>query len=368
MSSTLGPGPQRPSTADGSPAPHRPPEPGGQAPPDVDQTHAAGQPHAAGEQDAGGPTHDSFGRATTIAVLVVTVQALLVALFAWPAIKTAPRDLPVVVAAPPPAAAALTQRLQSARPGAFTVTTVADQAAADAALRDREAYAAFVLGPDGPALHVASAAAPTVAQLLTQQAQALGNGERIRVVDVVVTDADDPRGAGFAAGFLPLVLTSVAAGILLTVAVGSRRARLSGIALFAALAGLAGAAVLQYWLDALPGAYLANAAVIGLLALAVSTTVAGLGALLGGAGIALGVVLVFVLGNPLSAVASAPELLPQPWGQLGQLLPPGAAATLLRSTAYFDGAGGTGAAWTLTAWAVTGLTLLLAGHRQVAAP
>ena len=332
----------------------------------VDDGHAAGQPATGVQPDANGPAHRNFRRATAIAVLVVTVQALLIALFAWPAIRTAPRDLPVVVAAPPPAAAALSQRLQTARPGAFAVTSVADQAAADAALRNRKAYAAFILGPDGPTLHVASAAAPAVAQLLTQQAQALGDGERLPVVDVVPTDADDPRGAGFAAGFLPLVLTSMAAGILLAAAVGSRRARLAGIGVFAALAGLVGGAVLQYWLDALPGAYLANAAVIGLLALAVCATVTGLGALFGGAGIGLGVVLVFVLGNPLSAVASAPELLPQPWGQLGQLLPPGAGATLLRSTTYFDGAGGTAAAWTLAAWAVTGLALLLAGRRQIA--
>jgi hypothetical protein len=222
---------------------------------------------------------------------------VLVALFAWPAVETAPRDLPVVVAAPPPAAAALTQQLQSARPGAFTVTTVADQAAADAALRDRQAYAAFILRPDGPRLHVVSAASPTVAQLLTQQAQALGaagGGEPIPVVDVAATDADDPRGAGF----LPLVLTSMAAGILLAAAVGSRRARLAGIGDFAVLAGLVGAAVLQYGLNALPGAYLANAAVIGLIALAVSGAVAGLGALLGPAGVGLAVLLVFVLGNP----------------------------------------------------------------------
>jgi hypothetical protein len=207
-----------------------------------------------------------------------------------------------------------------------------------------------------------------VAQLLTQQAQALGaSGARpLPVIDVVATDSDDPRGAGFAAGFLPLVLTSLAAGVLLAVAVGSRRARFAGIGAFAVLAGLAGAAVLQNWLGALPGSYLANAAVIMLLALAVSAAVAGLSALLGAAGTGLAVLLVFVLGNPLSAVASAPELLPTPWGQLGQLLPPGAGGTLLRSTAYFDGAGGTAAALTLTVWSVVGLVLVLVGRRQVA--
>jgi hypothetical protein len=77
------------------------------------------------------------------------------------------------------------------------------------------------------------------------------------------------------------------------------------------------------------------------------------------------VILTFILGNPLSAVASAPELLPQPWGQLGQLLPPGAGATLLRSTAYFHGAGGTAVTWTLITWATAGLALLLVGRQQI---
>src|SRR2546423_716454 len=39
-----------------------------------------------------------------IAAAVVVLQALLVALFAWPALKLAPRDLPVVVGGPPAAA------------------------------------------------------------------------------------------------------------------------------------------------------------------------------------------------------------------------------------------------------------------------
>jgi hypothetical protein len=302
-----------------------------------------------------------------VAALAVGLQVLLVALFAWPAIKTAPRDLPVVVAAPPPAAAALTQRLTAARPGAFTVTTVADETAATTALRDRHAYAAFVLHPRGPALLVASGASPVVAQLLTQQAQALGGGSSVQIIDVVPTDRDDPRGAGFAAGFLPLVLTSMAAGILLLAAVPSRRGRLAGIVLFAVGAGLAGAAVLQYWLGVLPGSYTLNAAVIGLLALAISGAVAGLGAVLGPAGVGLGALAVFVVGNPLSAVASAPELLPQPWGAVGQFLPPGAGATLLRSAAYFDGAGGATVAWTLGAWALAGILLLAIGRRRVGA-
>jgi hypothetical protein len=297
-------------------------------------------------------------RAVAVGVIVVALQALMVALFAWPATRLEPRDLPVLVAGPAPAAQAFAGRLATVQPGAFDLTTVPDAATADQQLRDRDAYAAFVLGPDGLAgLHVASAASPTVAQALTQFAQTAAQGRPVAVTDVVPTDPGDPRGAGLASALLPLVLTSVAAGLALTIAVGSRGPRVLGLVTYAVLAGLAATAVVQYGLDALPGDYLANAAVVALLALAMAAAVAGLGATFGAGGVALAVLVVFLLGNPLSGLTSAPELLPQPWGALGQLLPPGAGGTLLRSVAFFDGAGGAVAAWVLGAWAAGGLLL-----------
>ena len=93
----------------------------------------------------------------------------------------------------------------------------------------------------------------------------------------------------------------------------------------------------------------------------------GLSRCSGAPGIGLGVLLVFLFGNPISAVAAAPELLPQPWGMIGQLLPPGAGATLLRSAAFFDGAGSAAPLWTLVAWAAVGLVLVAVGRTPVAA-
>ncbi|WP_073881324.1 hypothetical protein [Streptomyces sp. CB00316] len=63
----------------------------------------------------------------------------------------------------------------------------------------------------------------------------------------------------------------------------------------------------------------------------------------------LGVVtlLKILLGDPLSGVASAPQLLPEPVGALGQWLPPGAGGSLLRSVAFFDGGAAGGPARTL---------------------
>jgi hypothetical protein len=304
-------------------------------------------------------------RALGVAVAVVAVQALMVAVFAWPAASIAPRDLPVLVAGPSPAAEAFAQRLARVEPGAFEVTNVADAAAADQQLRDRTAYGAFVLGPGGLAgVHVASAASPVAAQALTQVAQAAGQGRAVPVDDVVPADPGDPRGAALAAALLPLVLTTLVAGVLLALLVRGRWARALGIVTYALLAGLAATAVMQYGLDALPGDYLANAAAVALLALAMAAAMAGLGAVLGGAGIVLAVLAVFLLGNPLSGLTSAPELLPQPWGAIGQLLPPGAGGTLLRSVAFFDGAGGSSPALVLAAWAGAGLLLAVATGRS----
>ncbi|MFC0527364.1 hypothetical protein [Phytohabitans kaempferiae] len=300
--------------------------------------------------------------ALVIAVGVVALQALLVPLFSAPAAHIEPRDLPVVVAGPAPAAEGLAARLESARPGAFDVTTVPDAVAADEALRDRAAYAAFVVGPDGLALHTAPAASPTVATLLTQASAQLNGGQAPRVVEVVPLDPDDPRGTGFASGFLPLAITSLLAGVAVFSVIRRRGPRLASLIGYAVLAGLASAAVLQFWLGVIPGDYLLNAAAIGLFTLAVAASVSGLAAVLGTPGAGLGALVIFLVGNALSGVAAAPQLLPQPWGEVGQWLPIGAGGTLLRSTAYFDGAGGGQAMWILAAYAIVGLVLVALGR------
>ena len=67
-----------------------------------------------------------------------------------------------------------------------------------------------------------------------------------------------------------------------------------------------------------------------------------------------------LIGNPFSGVGSAPELLPQPVGAIGQLMPPGAGGNLLRSTGFFDGAAAGGHIAVLLAWTLVGLGALMA--------
>ncbi|GAA2505661.1 ABC transporter permease [Winogradskya humida] len=297
--------------------------------------------------------------ALLIAVAAVALQVLLVPLFVGPASHLEPRDLPIAVAGPQPAAGQLAAKLTAARPGAFDVRVVTD---ADAAIRDRDVYGAVVLGAAGPSLHIASAASPTVATLLTQATAELGQGGPVPVVDVVPTDPDDPRGAAFGAAFLPMAITAMLAGVLTFFLVKRVAARVLAIGAFAVLAGFAGAAVQRFWLGTLPGDYLAIAAGIGLFVLALSAAVAGLGALIGREGLGVGAVTFFLVGNALSGVSAAPELLPQPWGAVGQFLPIGAGATVLRSDAYFGGRGAGMQVAVLSAYAIVGLILVLSGR------
>jgi hypothetical protein len=298
-------------------------------------------------------------------VLVPVVVALALVAFAWPSARLAPRDLPIGVAGPPQATAAI-QRQLARRGDAFDVHVYTDEAAARAAIADREVYGAIVAGPGGVTLLTASAASPVVAQLLTEAgAQAAPGssaaGGQPRVVDVVPADPEDPRGAALSASVLPLVLAGVLTAVLIGVARRPGLGQAGALLVAAALAGLVAVGIAEGWLGVIGGDWLVNAGVFGLTVLAIAAGVAGLAALLGEPGLVLGGLVMVLLGNPLSGVSSAPELLPRPFGLIGQLLPPGAGGSLLRSTAFFDGSAAAAPLAALAAWAGLGLAAVWAG-------
>ena len=300
---------------------------------------------------------------------VVAAQALMLLAFAWPASNGGPREVPIAVAGPPEAVGQIEQGLASV-PGrdadvpAFEVVRVEDEAAATEAIRDREVYGAVVAGPTGPHLLVASAASPAVSQMLrTAAAELSPGGTGVEVQDVVPTSADDPTGAGLAAGVLPLALTSVAGGLGIGLLLTRRTERFLAVVGLAVAAGAASVALLKYGLGVLDGSFWELSAVVALMVGAVAATIAGLGAVLGRAGAGLGLAVMILLGNPLSAAASAPEFLPQPWGELGQLLPPGAGISAVRSAEFFDGAAIGQPLLVLSIWLAAGLLLVLLGWR-----
>ncbi|MFJ4468639.1 ABC transporter permease [Streptomyces sp. NPDC089424] len=304
------------------------------------------------------PTRPGARQVVAVVVLVPLVAALALWAFAWPAARTAPHDLPLGVAGPATATAQVERQL-ARHPGAFEVHRYADEAAAREAVEDRTVYGAVVVTAQGPELLTASAAGPVVAQLLQQAMSA--DGTPPRTVDVVAAPETDPRGAALAASVLPLALGGIAAGAAVSVR-GLRGIRaVTALVGASALVGVGAAAIAHSWLGVLTGNWWAEAAVLGLSTLAVSGAVAGLAALVGRAGIAVAGGTLMLFGNPLSGAASAPQMLPEPAGTIGQWLPPGAGTTLLRSVSYFDGAASLGPALTLTWWAAIGLGAVLLG-------
>ncbi|MFD9122479.1 hypothetical protein [Streptomyces bottropensis] len=320
-------------------------------------------PHAADTQPSSVPTV-----ARTVVLLTALISVLLTA-FAWPSVRSHAHDVPIAVAGPPAAVKQVSAALDQRLPGGFAITEVADTSAAERLIRDREVYGAVDVSSGAPQVITASAAGAAVAQTLQGvavglgQAQAQGVGKKASVRDIVALPADDPRGAGLAAGALPLIMGGLLAALLLTRLVRGIARRVAGALTFAITGGLAAAAILQLWLGSLDGSYLLNTGAIALAIAATTLTIIGLESQLGYAGFGLGAVIMMLIGNPLSGASTAPEMLPGWSGTLGQLLPPGAGGQLLRSTAFFDGHGSTHSVLVLMTWLGFGVALCLASGR-----
>lgn len=296
-----------------------------------------------------------------LVVLVPLVVALAVTAFTWPNARLEPRDLPIGVVGPPSATAQVTERLAT-EPGAFEAHLYRSEAAAREAIEERTVYGAIMVEPGGaPTVLTATAASPMVASLLTQSATAGVPPEqraRVRVVDVVPTAAGDPRGSLLGASVFPLMLAGLITGALAFYLTRTLRDRLLGLLTSSAVTGAVVGLLLQTWLDGLAGDWLANAGVFALVTFAIGATVAGLTAAVGRVGIGLASLLFMLLGNPASGMTSAPELLPQWFAALGQLLPLGAGGGLVRNVAYFDGNAIGGHLAVLITWAVVGCVLM----------
>jgi hypothetical protein len=300
---------------------------------------------------------DAPRRAARMVLVAVVLQALYVFFFVVPGHDPEPNGLPVAAVTGPAGGPALAASL----PG-VDLREVPGEAAARRLILDREVYGAVLA--DGGRVLVASAASVPVAEMLR------GRAGDFEVVDLVPVDEDDPRGVTLNLLVLPLIVTGilvalVAAGLLQGVGVRGR-VLLSGLAAF--LGSLATIGIVSGLIGALPGPYLALVGVTTLAVWALALTAGGLVAVLGQGGIALAFVIFLMMGAPASGLATAPELLPTPWQELGPLLPPGALGSALRGTAYFDGAGVAGPLLVLLAWCGIGVALHGLAGRRPAAP
>lgn len=333
--------------------------------------------------------HTPVGRVLALALAVAVGVGVLVLAFSWPSVSAEPRDVPVAAVGPAPAVAALRAAADETQPGAVELTTATDREAAVAAIESREVYGAVVLG-DEPEVLTSSAASQATHQLLTGIAgqlqdrltagvvaamqEAAAQGEQlpdatlptVTVTDVVPLSEDDPRGTGLTAAMFPLLLGGIAGGVAISLGVVGALRRIVAVVAYAVTGGLLLTGVMQGWFGSLQGDWWVNAGVITLALAAVAAPVTGLVALLGRAGIGLGVVTMMLVANPISGVTVPPEFLPWHWGAVGQWFPPGASGTLLRDVSYFPAADASAAWLALGLWAGAGVILSLIGHFRTA--
>lgn len=384
----------------------------------TDPIAPAGQPIAAPTAATPAPVHPRtpLARTIVIALAAAALVALALLAFSWPSVTAEPRALPVGIAGDDAQVAQVTDALAARSDGAIELVRVDDRAAAIDAIEHRELYGAIVLGStptEAPEVLTASAANTQVAQLLqgvatTMQTQidaqvratveagvreqlaAIGAGAvppqaaaaaadqfaiptvTVTVTDVVPLAASDPRGAGLAAAAFPLVLGGMIGAGALSFAVHGSRRRLVGLAIYAPVAGLVLTGVLEGMYGALQGNFWLNAAAFAAAVAAISAPILGLRTLIGTAGMGIGAAFMMLVANPISAATVPVEFLAAPWGAIGQWLPPGAAATLVRTLSYFPAAD-TSFPWlVLAAWIAGGLALMalgsVRGRRATAAP
>ncbi len=295
--------------------------------------------------------------ALRVAAGAVALVALFSFFFVYPGHDPKPNGVPLGLVGP----GADQTGAQLERDGRFEPRRYGDEAAARAAIRDREVYGAVVTGTQ-PKLLVATAASPQVASILQEAAGRVPGATPPPVEDVRPLDDDDPRGTSINLLSIPLSVTSILGAMLIFTGAPALppARRLAVLAGFAVAGGLVAMLIVRVAIGALPGPFLGLTAVAALAIAAMAFAAAGIMNALGPPGIMVSFLIFLMLGNPASGAASAPELLPDPWRDGGQLLPPGAAATGLRNTAYFDGAALAQPLIVLAAFAAAGALLLFA--------
>lgn len=295
---------------------------------------------------------------------VVGVTALLSVLllaFTLPSVHSGPHGVRVGIVADRGVAEQIAGGLDAQDPGALQPEFPTSEQDARAAIAQRRIDGAVIVGRDRVVTLVTTAGSPSLATVVEGIGTSLAHARGLpaATVDVQAFGHRDPRGIGLSAGALPLALGGWI-GALVIMMVARRSHAIAAAALgFSVVGGLALTAVLRFVVGTFDDAFwpVALTAMFSLCA----TTFAVIGLRMAGglAGTAVAGVALVVLGNPLSGLTSSPRLLPEPWGTIGQLLPPGAMGSAMRSVAFFGGHGSGAAFAVLGVWLVGGVGLFL---------
>jgi len=298
------------------------------------------------------------------------ILVVLLALFILPSLKSGAHDLPLGLVGSASAVSQTEDSLTAVKAGAYVTQPFDSADALTTAIEKRQVVGGLVVTDQGVQVLVASAGSTAISGTVNAAAHqvAAASGLPVTVTDVVPLPADDPNGIGIGGLAFPLVFGGIVPVVAFRSAFPKHHSwRLAGVLIFSAVGGSLVAAVLQLWFGSVNAAFwpVAGAMALGIAALALP--LAGLQQLWGGKGFTIGAMTMMFLGNPLAGIATTGAWLPTGLGAFGQLLPPGATGALVRSAAYFGGAGGGFAALTLATWILAGVVLNVIGFKREAA-
>ena len=333
-------------------------------------------------------------------LLASLIVAVVILAFTWPTKTMEAKNLPVSIAGPAVTVSQFEQSLKDKGIETFELKQASSREEAEQQIKQRETYGAIIF-TEGAAPEVLTAPAANAAatqmlngvatqlnaqiqqkaltaktEALTQAVQAGGeqgaqaaaqleqmkaqaeqaSAMTVKTTAVVPLSDSDTSGSGIAIAAFPLVMGGTIGGVLsLTLIKGTWR-RFATATLYAVIAGALTALILSTWFGFIPGDFATLWAAFGATYLATASFMIGMGALLvPAAGLGLGAVVTMFIGNPISGATMPSVFLPGAWGQIGQMMVPGASSTLLRSIAYFPEAATSDQWLVLGSWIAFGL-------------
>ena len=333
-------------------------------------------------------------------LLASLIVAVVILAFTWPTKTMEAKNLPVSIAGPEVTVSQFEQSLKDKGIETFELKQASSREEAEQQIKQRETYGAIIF-TEGAAPEVLTAPAANAAatqmlngvatqlnaqiqqkaltaktEALTQAVQAGGeqgaqaaaqleqmkaqaeqaSAMTVKATAVVPLSESDSSGSGIAISAFPLVIGGILGGSFSALRVNGTWRRFATATLYAVIAGALTALILSTWFGFIPGDFATLWAAFGATYLATASFMIGMGALLvPAAGLGLGAVVTMFIGNPISGASMPSVFLPGAWGQIGQMLVPGASSTLLRSIAYFPEAATSDQWLVLGSWIAFGL-------------
>ncbi len=354
----------------------------------------------AAETSAATAERSSWVKVISTSLLASLLVALVILAFTWPTKTMETKNLPVSIAGPEVTVSQFEQSLKDKGIETFELKQASSREEAEQQIKQRETYGAIIF-TEGAAPEVLTAPAANTAatqmlnnvatqlnaqiqqkaltaktEALTQAAQAGGeqgaqaaaqleqmkaqaeqaSAMGVKTTVVVPLSEGDSSGSGIAISAFPLVIGGILGGSFSALRVNGTWRRFVTAILYAVIGGALTALILNVWFGLIPGDFATLWAAFGATYLATASFIVGVSALSSPlAGLGLGAVVTMFIGNPISGASMPSVFLPGAWGQIGQMMVPGASSTLLRSIAYFPEAATSGQWLVLGSWIAFGL-------------